>query len=132
MSVKNNSAEADTKSIENEVEKASTEEVKKQPAKKNSLEISANDYKVGMLGGISGLEISVTNYTTQAIDNAVIEIEYLKPNGSVAKSQIVTTQNLGPGTSKTITVPSSNRGVKVRYHVVSTNAKEEIVATDNM
>ncbi len=85
-----------------------------------------------MLGGISGLEISVTNYTNEAIDNAVIEIEYLKPNGSVAKSQIVTAQNLAPGASKTIAVPSSNRGVKVRYHLVSTNTKEEIIATDNM
>jgi hypothetical protein len=132
VSEKNNSAEADVKPIEEKVEKGSIEEVKKQLSKKNSLEIIANDYKVGMLGGISGLEISVTNYTNEAIDNAVIEIEYLKPNGSVAKSQIVTAQNLAPGASKTIAVPSSNRGVKVRYHLVSTNTKEEIIATDNM
>ncbi|GAA4754980.1 hypothetical protein [Flavisolibacter ginsenosidimutans] len=84
-----------------------------------SLQLSANDYKVGLFGGISDLEISVTNPSTQKINRAVIEVEYLKPNGSAVKSQTVTAENISPNGSRIVVVPPSSRGVKVRYHVTS-------------
>jgi len=84
-----------------------------------SLQLSANDYKVGLFGGISDLEISVANPSAQKIARAVIEVEYLKPNGSAVKSQTVTAENISSNGSKTVVVPPSSRGVKVRYHVVS-------------
>ena len=84
-----------------------------------SLQLSVNDYKVGMFGGVSDLELTVNNPSNQKINSAVIEVEFLKPNGSTVKSQTVTAENILPNGSKTIAVPSSNRGVKVRYRVVS-------------
>ncbi len=105
-------------------EQASTEvpEEKPEPVKAVSplsLQLSANDYKVGFFGGISNLEITVANPSGQTVSKAVVEIEYLKPNGNVVKTQSVTAENIASGGSKIIHVPSSGRGVKVRYRVVS-------------
>ncbi|MDB5208601.1 MAG: hypothetical protein JWR72_3676, partial [Flavisolibacter sp.] len=130
--IKDNSTTVSTKSIKEEEGNAANEEVKKPKSSNSSLEITANDYKVGMLGGVSGLQISIRNKGSQNIDNALVEVEFLRPNGTVVKTEILSVQNVAVGTSKTIAVPSSSRGVKVRYRVVSTNAKEEIIATDNM
>lgn len=84
-----------------------------------SLQLSANDYKVGLFGGISDLEITVANPSGQSVGKAVVEIEFLKPNGNVVRTQTVTAENLPAGSSKTVAVPSSGRGVKVRYRVAS-------------
>ena len=40
----------------------------------------------------------------------------------MVKSQMVSVENIQPGEAKTIAVPSSSRGVKVRYKVVSIQA----------
>ena len=84
-----------------------------------SLQVSANDYSVGLFGGISNLELSITNPSSQSIEKVTVEVEFLKPNGKVVKSQTVSAENISPGSSKRIVVPSSNRGVKIRYTVVS-------------
>ena len=100
-----------------------SEEQKEEPAPPVKappvLEVSANDYSVGLLGGISNLELSVSNPSTELIEKAVVEVEYLKPNGNPVKSQTISVENISPGGSKKIAVPSSNRGVKIRYRVVS-------------
>jgi hypothetical protein len=85
---------------------------------KPSLQLAANEYKVGMFGGISNLELSVSNPSSQNIEKAIVEVEFLKPNGNVVNSQTMTVENISPGSSKKIAVPSSSRGVKVRYHIV--------------
>lgn len=82
-------------------------------------DVTANEYKVGLFGGISNLEISVRNPSSQKIGKAVVEIDFLKPNGSVVKTQTVKVEDLSPGSSKTLAVPASNRGTKVRWRVVS-------------
>jgi hypothetical protein len=108
------------------------QELKKQPSSKNSVELSANDYKVGLFGGVSGLQILVTNSTSQNLENLLVEVEFLKSNGKVVKTEILSVSNIASGTSKSVAVPSSNRGVKVRYRVVTTNTAKETIATDNM
>lgn len=133
ITVKNTVAVKSITPSKNEEEKKSiANETTRPKTTKAPIEISANDYKVGLLGGISGLELSLTNSSGETVENAVIEVEFLKPNGSVAKSEIVQIQNITPGSSKKVEVPSSNRGVKVRYRLISQSAKEAVVATDNM
>lgn len=100
------------------------------PLKAPSLEVSANDYSVGMFGGISKLELSVSNPSTQIIEKAFVEVEYLKPNGNVVKSQVVTVENISPGGVKKLAVPSSNRGVKIRYKVVNVQVDSKVAAND--
>lgn len=91
----------------------------KAPKEKPSLQLSANDYKVGLFGGVSNLEITVSNPSGQSVAKAVVEVEFLKPNGNVVRTQTVSAENIAAGGSKIIPVPSNGRGVKVRYRVVS-------------
>jgi hypothetical protein len=103
-----------------EEEKKPTEEAADRNLAKKNLQLSANNYKVGMLGGISNLEISVSNPGSQSIDMAVVEVEYLKPNGKVLSSQTVEVTGIAPGHSKKVNIPDHGRGVSVRYRVVNT------------
>jgi hypothetical protein len=99
--------------------KAEEAEVKTTVDRTPVIQISANDYKVGLFGGISDLELSLTNPSSLTVQKAIVEVEYLKPNGSVIKSQNFDVENISPGSSKKLVVPSNKRGVKVRYRVVS-------------
>ena len=117
--------------IEEPLEQTNEEkEVIAPPKPAPSLQLSANDYSVGMFGGISNLELSVTNPSSQAIQKAIVEVEFLKPNGTVIKSQTIFVENLSPGSSKKLPVPDSNRGVKIRYKVVNIQVDEKVAATD--
>ena len=92
--------------------------------KKASVNLAATDYKIGVFGGVSEFELAVSNPSEVSINKAVVEVEYLKPNGNVVKSQTLSVENIGAGSAKTIQVPASSRGVKVRYRVVSLEAAE--------
>ncbi|HEV7334165.1 MAG TPA: FxLYD domain-containing protein [Flavisolibacter sp.] len=92
------------------------------PAGKPSLQVSANKYNVGFLGGISNLEISVSNPSGQEVSKAIVEVEFLRPNGKVVGSQTVTVSGIAPGGSKTVSIPDNSRGVSVRYKVVKTES----------
>lgn len=89
------------------------------PAAKAALQLSANDYTVGLFGGISNLELTVTNPSSTAIDKAVIEVEYLKSNGKTVGTKTVEVGSLAPGASRKIQVPDNGRGAKVHYRVVN-------------
>lgn len=118
---------AEVKEEKKVVENETKPVIKAAPA----LSVSANDYKVGMFGGVSDLEITVNNPSSINIDKAIVEVEFLKPNGSVVKSQIVTIENIAPGGTKKVPVPASSRGVKVRYRVVSTDVQDgKVVSND--
>jgi|GEM_PF-5009630 len=126
-------AEPEIVQAENKEEK-NPEEKEAKPVTKAAptLSVSANEYKIGMFGGISDLEITVNNPSSMNIDRAVVEVEFLKPNGSVVKSQTVTVENISAGGAKKIAVPASNRGVKIRYRVVSTDVQDGKVASNDI
>lgn len=109
------------KNDEVHVKQTEKEEVNETPPQ---LQLVANDYKVGLFGGISNLELSITNPSNKQIEKALVEVEFLKPNGSALKTQTLQVENISPGGEKKLAVPSSNRGVKVRYRIVSVQAKE--------
>ena len=107
--------------------KAEEESEKLKPAEekteaKLSLRLSANNYDVGFLGGISNLQISVSNPSSQEVSKALVEVEFLRKNGKVVGTQTVTVTGIAPGGSKTISIPDNNRGVSVRYKVVKTES----------
>lgn len=84
-----------------------------------ALQVSANEYSVGLFGGVSNLELTVNNLSSQAIDKALVEVDYLKPNGKVVQTQTVEVAGIAAGSSRKIAVPNSSRGVKVRYRVLN-------------
>lgn len=106
------------------VAKAETEkkEAEEKPAAKPALRLSANKYDVGFLGGISNLQISITNPSSEEVSKALVEVEFLRKNGKVVGSQTVTVSGIAPGGSKTVSVPDNSRGVSVRYKVIKTES----------
>ena len=83
-----------------------------------SLQVSANEYSVGLFGGVSNLELTINNLSSQPIDKASVEVDYLKPNGKVVQTQTVDVGGIAAGATRKIAVPNSSRGVKVRYRVL--------------
>jgi hypothetical protein len=85
---------------------------------KKQLKLSANNYKVGLFGGINGLQLTVFNTSTQIVDKAIVALDYLRPNGDVVQSENILFTAIKPKGSQTIAVPGSDRGVKVKYKIL--------------
>ena len=83
------------------------------------LQVSANEYKTGFLGGVTDLVLTVKNPTAKSIDKATIAVDYLKPNGKVVHTQTVEVASFTAGETKRVEVPNSSRGVSVRYRLVN-------------
>jgi hypothetical protein len=82
-----------------------------------------NKFKVGFFGGISELEITVTNNTENLVDEVVIKIDYIKESGDLWETKDVVVNNIQPGTSKTVKAPESSRGIQIKTRITSITAK---------
>ena len=91
---------------------------------KKLVSVQVNDYEVKLLGGIKNLDVTVQNFSEHLLDEVTIKIDYLKPKGEVVNSQVVTINNIKSGEAKTIEVPPSSRGVKVKYSIVDVHSQE--------
>jgi hypothetical protein len=76
-----------------------------------------------VLGGISDLEITVTNKSEFELDQVEVEVEYLGPERRVIKKQVIVFTNVKPGKGITQEVPRTNRGVTVNTSIKSINSK---------
>lgn len=102
-------------------------EVPNELARKNLFQlvhIKGNKYKTGLLGGISNLELTVTNKSLYQLEKVDVVVEYLGPESKVVKTQKVAFQNVAPGEELTIEVPKSSRGVSVRHSITQINSRE--------
>lgn len=85
-----------------------------------------SNYGIGVLGGIKNLSVFVTNKSDYPVDEAVVNVTYLKANGKTLKNKLITLYGIAPGDSKEHSVADYNRGKKVRvslYKVVSKRLK---------
>jgi len=85
---------------------------------KKLVSVQVNDYEVKILGGIKDVEITVQNFSEYLLDEVTVKVDYLKPKGEVVNSEVVSVTNIKPQESKIAEVPSSPRGVKVKYTIV--------------
>lgn len=85
--------------------------------------VDANKYKVGVLGGISDLQLTVSNNSLYPLDQVEIEVRYLGPEKRVVKTQTLLLNDVGPGEQKTVEAPRTNRGVTVDYLITRINSK---------
>jgi len=95
-------------------------------AKKNIrqlVSVQNNKYKTGVLGGISDLQITVTNKSEFELDVVEVEVEYLGPEKRVVKRQIVVFNKIKPGKEVMQEVPKTNRGVTVISSIKGINSK---------
>jgi hypothetical protein len=91
---------------------------------KKLVSVQVNDYEVKLLGGIKNLDVTVQNFSEHLLDEVTIKIDYLKPKGEIINSEVVTINNIKSGEAKTIEVPPSSRGVKVKYSIVDVHSQE--------
>lgn len=102
---------------------SAVKKVKKTDLKKQ-LKLATNNYKVGLFGGINGLQLTVFNTSPQMVDKAIVALDYLRPNGAVVQSENVAFSSIKPRGAQTISIPGSNRGVKVRYKILKVLAHD--------
>jgi len=95
-------------------------------ARKNIYEqvhVDASAFKVGLLGGISDLDITVQNTSLYALDQVAVEIKYFGPEKKLVKTQTLLFNNVPPGKRRTLEAPSTRRGITIDYIITSINSK---------
>lgn len=88
------------------------------------VQVTTNQYSVEAFGGISNLDIIVTNNTDFIIDEITVAIDYIKKNDGVFKTEYLTFNNIPPKQNKSLSAPDSNRGLSVKL------TKQSITSTD--
>lgn len=91
---------------------------------KKLVRLEANDYQVGLLGGIKNLRLLVINKSAMVLDKVSFELQYLKPNGDVLKTESLALKSVAPKSSKSLAMPVSKRGVKIAYHITGIQSKQ--------
>ncbi|NHM01474.1 DUF4339 domain-containing protein [Flavobacterium difficile] len=102
------------------VDDSNSEENKKRDARNSitsKVNAQTNEYTVDALGGITNLEITLYNNTDYKIDECEIQVEYLKENGSVFKTEYLIVNNIPAHQDKTLSAPDSNRGLEVNVKI---------------
>jgi hypothetical protein len=83
----------------------------------------ASAFKVGILGGISDLDMTVQNTSPYTLDQVAVEIKYFGPEKKLVKSQTLLFNNVPAGKRRTLEVPSTRRGITIDYSIISINSK---------
>jgi hypothetical protein len=91
---------------------------------KKQLAVKTNSSKVGLFGGINGLQLNVFNTSPQVVDKVIVALDYFRPNGAVVQSENVSFSYIKPKGAQTISSPVSNRGVKLRYKILKVYAHD--------
>ena len=92
---------------------------------------STNRYSYNELGGISNLDIIVTNNTEYLLDEVNVNVDYIKDNGGIYKSEIVTIYNIPAKQDKSVSAPESDRGTSVEAKIQTISSKKLHICYDN-
>ncbi|HLX91248.1 MAG TPA: hypothetical protein VKR32_06170 [Puia sp.] len=86
--------------------------------------VTANNYSVGTFGGISNLQITVSNRSVHPLELVVVEVQYIQANKKVFKTENIYFHNIGAGSATMLEAPKSPRGIKIQYKIALINSKE--------
>jgi hypothetical protein len=107
------------------------EPVKKKPRLKELrkyLQVESSKYKVGVFGGINDLQLTVVNNSAYELDKVVVQVDYLKPKGEPVETEKYTYFSIPAHGKKTLEIPPTKRGIKVKYRIVDAKSREYKVA----
>jgi hypothetical protein len=90
----------------------------------NQVSIGANKYEVGTFGGISDLQVTVTNRSAYPLDLVVVEVQYIQANKKTYKTENLYFHSIGAGAALMQEAPKSSRGIRVQYKITMINSKE--------
>ena len=90
----------------------------------NLVSVGTNSYSVGTFGGITGVQLTVSNKSVYPLDLVVVEVQYVQANKKVFKTENLYFRSIGPGSALMQEAPNSTRGIKVQYRITLVNSKE--------
>jgi hypothetical protein len=90
----------------------------------NLVSAGSGKYNVGAFGGISDLQITVSNHSIYPLDLVVVEVRYIQANKKVFKTENLYFRDIGAGAALMQEAPKSSRGIKVDYKITLINSKE--------
>lgn len=120
-------ADAATKKEEENQRKAAALETKKKNLRNNwsgFITATRNQYTYREIGGIYDLKITVSNNTEYELNEVVVNVDIIKANGEVLKTEQLTFNNISPRSSKTVSCRDSDRGKSVNYHIQKIYSKD--------
>ncbi len=85
--------------------------------------VESNAYKTGVLGGISNLQLTISNNSLYPVDQIEVLINYHNIEKRIVKNQTVLINDVAAGEQKTIPVPKSNRGVSISYSIIKITSR---------
>lgn len=95
------------------------------------VQVTTNQYSVSTFGGISNLDVIVTNNTDYTIDQITVAIDYIKENGDIYTTEYLTFNNIPANQNKSLSAPDSNRGLSVNLTKQTITASELNLCYDN-
>ncbi len=105
-----------------------TDESPDKEAIKNSVidqvSVSFNKYNTGTFGGISELQLTVSNSSIYPLDLVVVEVRYIQSNKKVYKTENLYFRGIRAGSGLTQEAPKSARGIKIVSRIIIINSKE--------
>jgi hypothetical protein len=90
----------------------------------NLIQVTTNQYSINTFGGISNLDVIVTNNTNYTIDKITVAIDYIKENGGIYTTEYLTFNNIPAHQNKSLSAPNSNRGLSVNLTKQTITASE--------
>ena len=96
------------------------------------ISIGANKYTVGTFGGISALQLTLSNRSSHALDLVVVEVQYVQANKKIFKTENIYFKNVNAGAAIMQEAPKSPRGIKVQYKITVINSKDPGVSYSGM
>lgn len=78
------------------------------------IQVATNQYEVDSFGGISNLNVIVTNTTDYTIDQITVAVDYIKKNDGIYKTEYLTFYNIPANQNKSLPAPNSSRGLSVK------------------
>jgi uncharacterized protein YneF (UPF0154 family) len=112
--------------VEENKEKETYKQAALESARKNihqMLLVENSKFKTGVLGGISNLNMTISNNSRFPLDQVEIEIKYFGPEQKLVKTQKLLFNDLAPGEQKTLEAPRTSRGVTIDYAITRINSK---------
>lgn len=115
-------------SVEDEKDRINEELTIKNRNLRNNFEkyirVTTNEYSYNEFGGISNLDIIVTNDTDYMLNEVNVNVDYIKDGGGIFKSEIVTLNNIPAHQNKSVSAPESNRGTSIEVRMDGITSKK--------
>lgn len=93
--------------------------------------VTNNDFEVGPFGGISRLALTVKNTSEYELNLVVVQLEYLKANKEVYKTENLYFRDVAANSTLTVDAPRSSRGNKINYKITLINSKDHLYHAGN-